>query len=71
MVNAVTPARRPRQIAGRVFAITLATLAVAWLGAQVVAITAARSLERPKAARAALFRLLGRIGWTGTLSRSA
>lgn len=48
-----------------------ATLAVAWLAAQVVAITAARSLERPKAARAALFRLLGRIGWTGALSRSA
>ncbi|MCJ2081281.1 acyltransferase family protein [Methylobacterium sp. J-090] len=48
-----------------------ATLAAAWLAAQAVAITAARGLERPKPVRAALFRLLGRIGLAGAVSRSA
>lgn len=40
-----------------------ATLLVAWIAAQALAVAVARVLERPKPVRAALFRLLGRVGW--------
>ncbi|KQP62081.1 acyltransferase family protein [Methylobacterium sp. Leaf112] len=41
----------------------VATFAAAWLVAQAVAIAAARAVERPKPARAALFGALWRLGW--------
>lgn len=45
------------------FASDAATFAVAWTGAQAVAIFAARAVERPRQARAALFSALARLGW--------